>query len=702
MTLQLYRSGGSLFRRAGGLAVERLCCECSPPPNCYCPPTDCYLWVSFPAQLGIPSTDFLKPPSCSFFSFQEATGTPAIGGSQEIFPELILNGSKDARTCLPATYTDGPALRGEDFSGYTSAANFSRAQFIRGSGTRFNVFTYFGGIAEDCAAWSSLAGSLSGLPTSSYPPPCSVQDEDYLYSWIQGCGLTRRVRQTVLPIVFVESDWNVLTGCNWAQGANTATRLYRLEVSFLSTVTVLMARFRQNPQAGIGGFAVNGDLEERRYQPIRSLFNIPDPTHYYRISKRVRIEFPVECEFKPGFVCNFSAILEFLRRRPTYSFTPTGTIEIAESGVSFRDVFYPWDEVTKTENPGGPEFVPAEFTLPEISGLIPPPPVTLTLNHRKCEEGDCDCNADISGLSVGFEGKSFTIGTPGLFTERNESWRYQLASGGSEHVFTYKKLACGSYALEEKTVVLYCEAGEEDRWLADVQSICRITQCDCDASLDGLKILFEGQEFDYGEGQVFGNQEPGGSVWFESGPGQYTRINYSSEAGCTAPDVPVASQLSANIAFCSDGRWEVDFVHICNDLAGGCNPVATDTSIYRWIGILCCDSEGRLIGTPHAIDDPNEPPGLDDFYDPNPENFDDPQCDASTLPEFEVLGPSEEEEEEYGFCENRWVYEFQCDDEGRPFLTVGFSNLQQVDEYPQCSEDASCEVPQPPLFTIQA
>jgi len=85
-------------------------------------------------------------------------------------------------------------------------------------------------------------------------------------------------------------------------------------------------------------------------------------------------------------------------------------------------------------------------------------------------------------LLANFEGKQFTLGTPGSFSEVIDGaeyfWFYSIGLGGT-NVFEYEKYgtAPAGSLVETKKVILYCEQDDSadppvDRWYALFEQMC--------------------------------------------------------------------------------------------------------------------------------------------------------------------------------------------------------------------------------------
>jgi hypothetical protein len=138
---------------------------------------------------------------------------------------------------------------------------------------------------------------------------------------------------------------------------------------------------------------------------------------------------------------------------------------------------------------------------------------------------------------------------------------------------------------------------------------CRSGPCDCNESLGGAIVLFEGKTFSYGSFDEFVSDD-GITRWAELLPGLFVRYDYDP---CDPSQFFIASTLTAEV-FCTsvDGQdyWGVTLQRQCAERSA-CQPATDAERTTIWSGIFECDPDGKPTGDPHSAADPLQPPDLD-------------------------------------------------------------------------------------------
>jgi len=145
----------------------------------------------------------------------------------------------------------------------------------------------------------------------------------------------------------------------------------------------------------------------------------------------------------------------------------------AETGITINNTVFSWGPPPGNQLPNvndGTELV--DWTTDTF-----PYDGSLTIKRENfCSTAPCDCDVDISGRTVTFKGKNFTVGTSSFTSDGDESWTYNFVTPFSGtrsgmHEFVYQDNT-GGRTEKSATVRFYCSLLEQ--WVLDFESVCFI------------------------------------------------------------------------------------------------------------------------------------------------------------------------------------------------------------------------------------
>ena len=131
---------------------------------------------------------------------------------------------------------------------------------------------------------------------------------------------------------------------------------------------------------------------------------------------------------------------------------------------------------------------------------------TLTLRQKSfCVAGDCDCTESLTGMTVTFEGKTFTYGSLEQFVDGVDTWEETIPGLFRR---TTRETCDGTYVAAVKIAEVFCETVDgTDYWTVYLDSECyERDEATCPASADARRIMQWTGVFTCG-----GDGKPGGT-----------------------------------------------------------------------------------------------------------------------------------------------------------------------------------------------
>ena len=139
------------------------------------------------------------------------------------------------------------------------------------------------------------------------------------------------------------------------------------------------------------------------------------------------------------------------------------------------------------------------------------------------------------------------------------------------------------------------------------KSFCRAGDCDCNQSLTGMTVTFEGKTFTYG---TLESITEGVDTWEQVVTGLFRRITRETCNGNYVASVKTADISCQTID--GDDFWVVFLGSECYERDEATCPAADDARrVMQWTGVFTCGPDGQPSGSPHSATDVDDPPDLD-------------------------------------------------------------------------------------------